>query len=313
MVLDGHIEFQPRRSGNGKLTVTFNDKTFGLDYRVNRAEAGHRTARLVVTTPYKGYKKITYNGDVSLPANKASFSVEYYRKRIDLDVSWFAGEAKQYGAEIRLTTPYTNFKTIELDAKVTLQRDDVVDVLVHYRRGSKMVHVTGTFQPFVVDLDFETPTYGNFNVKLGVNMNQGKLISVIGLVKHQAGWAAGAEVGFKVGGDTNDMQVTIDIHTPNPGWERLNVDVAYTNQADSNIVRIAFESPLTKRIELAFELTNHSDSNKTDFRAGVTTNYMGNAFVFRTNIMRDELGMKYELEIESPFHILPSFKLTGRR
>lgn len=51
----------------------------------------------------------------------------------------------------------------------------------------------------------------------------------------------------------------------------------------------------------------------TDFRAGVTTNYLGNAFTFKTNILRDNKGMKYELEIESPFHILPSFKMTGRR
>ncbi|XP_043197116.1 uncharacterized protein LOC122367779 [Amphibalanus amphitrite] len=314
VTLDGSMEAQPRRSGQFKLVATLNGDTYSVDHRVSRAEAGRRTARMVILTPFKGpFKKIVYNADVSTAANKATISLEYGRKRIDLDVSWFAGEGRQYGAEIRLNTPYKPVQAVELDAKATLQpRGDVVDVLVHYRRGQKMVHVTGTVQPFAVDLHFETPTFGNFGVKGGYTPLD-RALKVEAIVSLASGRDIGGSVTVKPGFRAKDMQLTIDIRTPVEGFERLGFDIAYTNIDNSNIMRVAFESPMTKRVELSFELTNLTDDYSTDFRAGVTTNYLGNAFTFKTTILRDRHGMKYELEIESPFHILPSFKITGRR
>lgn len=316
VTLDGSVETQPRRSGNGKLVATLNGKAVTVTYAVGRAEAGRRTAKVIVTTPLKQpFKKMVYTSDVSLTSNKADFSFEYGKKKISLDLSWFAGEARQYGVEVRLNTPYKPVQSLELDVKTTVHPDQSTDVLVHYRRGEKMVHVTGNVQPWPIacDFDFETPTFGNFNVKGGFFFDkEAQSYSAKGLVTLQSGAAAGGEVTVKAT-SSKDMQLTIDIQTPVEGWERLNLDVAYTNTDSSNIVRVAFESPATKRVEVSFELTNNTSDDRTDFRAGVTTNYLGNAFTFRTNIQRNASGMKYELEIESPFHIIPSFKLTGTR
>ena len=314
VTLVGSMEAQPQRSLQYKLAGTLNGDTLSVNHRVNRAEAGRRTARVVILTPFKyPYKRITYNADVSLASNKAVISLEYGKKKIELDASWFDGAGQQYGAEIRLSTPYKMIQAVELDAKATIQpRGDAADVLVHYRRGEKMVHVTGTVQPFAVDLHFETPTFGDFGVKGGLtNVNGAHKVGALVSIPHRGNY--GGSITIKPGFNARDMQVAVDIQTPVPGFERLNVDIAYTNIENSNIMRVAFESPITKRVELSFELTNLTDDYNTDFRAGVTTNYLGNAFTFKTSILRDSKGMKYELEIESPFHILPSFKVTGRR
>ncbi|XP_037094790.1 uncharacterized protein LOC119114847 [Pollicipes pollicipes] len=312
VTFDGSMTAPPNGSANGKLVSTLNGKTVSVTYSVDRAEAGRRVSRITLTTPLKyPFKKIVYNGDVSLTSNKAAFSLEYGRKKVALDLSWFAGEAHQYGVEVRLNTPFKPVQSLELDVKGTVRPDESIDVMAHYRRGEKMVHVSGNLKRSGFDLDFETPTFGNFNLKASVIPGP-QTYSVKALLTMQSGVSAGGEITVRAV-STRDMQLTVDVHTPVRGWERVTVDVAYSNTDESNILRVAFEAPQTKRVEVSFELTNWARNDSTFFKAGVTTNYLGNAFTFRTNILRDDAGMKYELEIESPFHILPSFKLTGTR
>ncbi|XP_037093008.1 uncharacterized protein LOC119112827 [Pollicipes pollicipes] len=294
----------PKQSGEGKVEGTLNGKKLGLTYSVERDDHGRRVGSVTITTPFKNpYKKIVLSTDVSLHSNKASTSIAYGPKKVSLQLSWFKGEANQYGAEVLLESPYAELKSLELEAKGTLNSDGSVDVLGHYRRNNRMVHVTGTVRRDAFDLRIKTPNSESFRVQGGVTVDPAhKTYSIRGLVTMPSGASAGGELTVKAAA-LNNMQLTVDVHTPLPGWERFNADVAYTDVQGSRVIRVAFESPQTKRMEVGIELTSQGGRGKTDLRAGITTNYLGSVFTFRTHIFRDTSGMKYELEIESPFHI----------
>ena len=115
---------------------------------------------------------------------------------------------------------------------------------------------------------------------------------------------AGGEVTVKATA-LNDLQLTLDVQTPLAEWRRFSVVVAYTavDEPFSRVIRVGFESPQTQRSEVSLQLTNGSGGNRTDLRAGVTLKYQDYGLTFWTHILRDPSGMKYELMLQTPYHI----------
>ena len=295
----------PKRSATGKLEGVLNGKKVGITYNVDRDDYGRRIASVVLTTPLRNpYKKIVVNTDVSLHSNRAEVSVKAGPKTASAEVSWFAGEAGQYGAELSLSSSHPALKNLELEVRGTRNRDRSIDVLGHYQRNNGlMVHVTGTVRRYAADLLVEVgETKYRFEGGVAINRDD-RVYSVRALLTPLGRDAAiGGEVTVKATA-IKDLQLTVDVQTPLPAWRRFNVDIAYTsvNSPFSRVIRVGFESPRTGRAEASLELTNHSGDNKTDLRAGATIIYKSFGLTFWTHIFRDRSGMKYELELEPPY------------